>query len=451
MSIVIAVAAVCICVPAFCSATTYSVYPDGSGDFSTIQAAINASQDGDVIELGSGTFSGAGNYNLNFGGRSITVRSQAGDPEVCIVDCEGTNGRRGFRFISGESTASVLESVTVRRGYLVEDRGERGDRTQQRGAGVYCINSSPTLRNCVISENTVGSYYDGGLGGGMYCGGSSAPVIEDCIFRSNHAITEGPDAMGAGFACSASTSPIVAGCLFHGNVAWGPGSGGYCASGTAVFSECTFRDNVVCDAASPSITSCTFLGSGTLILFNDSSPTVEDCLFDGTQMGAYCEGGTPTFIRCVYLDNESGLWCIHSSQPLIVNCTLSSNGIGIRATYGSSFTLDNTIIAFSDGVSVECDETGSATLSCCDLYGNVGGDWTGCVADQYGTSGNFSDDPLFCDPAVGDFTLHADSPCAPENNVDCGVIGAWGVGCPETGIAESTEEMSWGSMKALFR
>ena len=36
------------------SATTYVIEPDGSGDFPTIQAAINASSDGDIIELADG-------------------------------------------------------------------------------------------------------------------------------------------------------------------------------------------------------------------------------------------------------------------------------------------------------------------------------------------------------------------------------------------------------------
>ena len=33
------------------AATTYTVNPDGSGDFPTIQAGITAASDGDIIEL----------------------------------------------------------------------------------------------------------------------------------------------------------------------------------------------------------------------------------------------------------------------------------------------------------------------------------------------------------------------------------------------------------------
>jgi pectin methylesterase-like acyl-CoA thioesterase len=43
------------------SAATYVILPDGSGDYATIQAAIDAAAPGDVIELADGIFSGPGN------------------------------------------------------------------------------------------------------------------------------------------------------------------------------------------------------------------------------------------------------------------------------------------------------------------------------------------------------------------------------------------------------
>ncbi len=43
---------------------------------------------------------------------------------------------------------------------------------------------------------------------------------------------------------------------------------------------------------------------------------------------------------------------------------------------------------------------------------------------------NFYLDPLFCDASGGDFTLAADSPCAPANSpFGCNLIGALPVGC----------------------
>jgi hypothetical protein len=87
-------------------------------------------------------------------------------------------------------------------------------------------------------------------------------------------------------------------------------------------------------------------------------------------------------------------------------------------------------------------------LGCCDIFGNAGGDWIDCIADQLGQGGNISEDPLFCDPEVGDFTLRGDSPCAPFSppNPECDRIGAWPIGCGPTAI----EASSWGEIKSLF-
>jgi len=73
----------------------------------------------------------------------------------------------------------------------------------------------------------------------------------------------------------------------------------------------------------------------------------------------------------------------------------------------SDVTLENSILAFStQGEAVHCWSNGSATLSCCDVYGNAGGNWVDCIAGQEGQDGNICADPLFCDPDGGDFTLH---------------------------------------------
>jgi hypothetical protein len=73
----------------------------------------------------------------------------------------------------------------------------------------------------------------------------------------------------------------------------------------------------------------------------------------------------------------------------------------------------------------------------------------GSVAGQLGIDGNISQDPLFCDPAGGDFTLCADSPCAADNNPACGQIGALPVGCGPCGTT-AVETTSWGAIKTLF-
>ncbi|MHC4528674.1 MAG: BACON domain-containing protein, partial [Planctomycetota bacterium] len=86
--------------------------------YPTIQAAIDAAEDRDVVVVADGTYTGPGNRDLDFEGKAITVRSENG-PENCIIDCQGTPGEphQAFYFHSGESADSVVEGFTITNGY----------------------------------------------------------------------------------------------------------------------------------------------------------------------------------------------------------------------------------------------------------------------------------------------------------------------------------------------
>jgi hypothetical protein len=75
------------------------------------------------------------------------------------------------------------------------------------------------------------------------------------------------------------------------------------------------------------------------------------------------------------------------------------------------------------------------TIRCSDIYGNASGDWTDCIEGDLGQAGNISEDPLFCDSYGNVCLIESDSPCAPEHNPACGLIGACWVDCspPATG------------------
>ena len=75
-------------------------------------------------------------------------------------------------------------------------------------------------------------------------------------------------------------------------------------------------------------------------------------------------------------------------------------------------------------------------MSCCDVYGNAGGDWVDCIADQATASGNLSEEPLFCDDEGGDYRLSSESSClVPSLDPSCDdYLGAWAVGCGTAGI-----------------
>lgn len=172
------------------------------GDHGTIQEAIDASGNGDVIIVADDTYTGANNKNLDFGGRAITVKSENG-PDACIIDCEGSE--RGFYFHSGEDTDSIVDGFTIQHGdcrtYVDGHR---------YGAGVLCVASSPTIIGCVIKQNVAWG------GGGMYNTLYAHPEVINCIFVENVADESGCDG-DAGGMLNGNASPTVVNCLFIRN------------------------------------------------------------------------------------------------------------------------------------------------------------------------------------------------------------------------------------------
>jgi len=137
-----------------------------------------------------------------------------------------------------------------------------------------------------------------------------------------------------------------------------------------------------------------------------------------------------------------------------VQCTFVGNsaqqGAAVCFAGIGSMTFGRCLVAFNGvGGVVSGSPYWSLEITCCDIYGNAGGDWVGALAGYPGIDGNISADPLFCNPGAEDFTLACDSPCAPFTppNPECDLIGAWPVGCGATRVTEC----SWGGIKSLFR
>ncbi len=380
-------------------ATVYVVDPFGTGDFPTIQAALDGCASGDVIELTAGVFQGAGNRDLDFHGQAVLLRAQGGRTRDCVIDCQGseTEPHRGFHFHSGEGSDSVVRGITIRGGWAWQ-------------------------------------------GGGVWCEGTAAPSFLECAFCDHRAHS------GAGAWVDADAA--FSDCVFSGNVATWSG-GGMHARGEAALSNCVFQAN-------------TATHGGGLYLYW-SSAAVEGCVFTGNAAshgggGAHCEmPSAPAFTNCTFAGNTAGLIggglnLQVECAPSLAGCTLAFNGApnggGLWVGPLGGVVLTNTLIAFSTaGEAVLCAES-EAQLECCDLYGNAGGDWVGSIATQLGLNGNISADPLFCEAASGDYRLAACSPCAPFSppNPECDLIGAWPVGCGTTPI----QIVTWGRLKRLF-
>jgi len=156
--------------------------------------------------------------------------------------------------------------------------------------------------------------------------------------------------------------------------------------------------------------------SGGAMLINNCSPVIQNCIFIGN--------------RAVF---GGAVYSYHTSAHL-ANCTFAGNsapyGAAVFGYTQATAELENCVVAFnSGGQPVYCLESSTATLACCDVYGNAGGDYVGAIAGQNGINGNFSADPLFCDRENGDWGLSSNSPCLPANNGCAVLVGALDSGC----------------------
>lgn len=352
------------------SATTHLVRADGSGDFPNIAGAVAGATAGDTISLANGTFTGSANKNLDFGGKQLVVRSQSGVPDACILDCQGSG--RGFIFQSGEDSTSVLDAFTITGGIL------------DYGSAIYCrAGSGPRISGCILVDNDRDYYATGH--GVLTCVEASHPRILDCQFLDNHAQSGGTVYVNSG------SSPRI--------------------------DQCTFSRNY-----------------GVALYARDSELTVTRCLFSKNFSSAMSfQYSSPVVTGSTVVGHWYGPVDVFHGAPQFIDCTIASNNGSYDSAISISYanvTLSNTIIAHNAGKdAVGCFQS-QVGLTCCDLFGNERGNWTDCIAGQYGVDGNISGDPLFCDAANGEFTLAENSPCAPDGNLVCGLIGAWPVNCP---------------------
>ncbi len=166
--------------PTALPATTWVVDQGGGGDFTTIGAAVAAALTGDTIVIAAGTYSGAGNTNVDLAGKNLIIRSQSG-AAVTIIDCEriGPN-TRAFYMHSGEDTTCVIEDLTVLRGYAIS------------GAAIWCDGASPRIVSCRF--DSCGVAY-----GTVRLDNSNARII-DCEFTDCSVFVTG----GAVFAANSS-------------------------------------------------------------------------------------------------------------------------------------------------------------------------------------------------------------------------------------------------------
>ncbi|MBN1343640.1 MAG: right-handed parallel beta-helix repeat-containing protein [Phycisphaerae bacterium] len=203
-------------------------------EYATIQAAIDAARQNELIWVADGTYSGDGNHNLTPNGKSIVIRSENG-PEACIIDCAG-NGC-GFAFIADEYHTCTVDGFTVThaRGAAVSFEGASSPTIlncrlvdNSSSGAIYGSSSLSRIRlaNCLIAGNSRGLY--SGEGGGVFTWGRCAPRFEDCVIVGNSAKFRG------GGICHDKAHAVYVNCTIAGNRVEGTASGS-CGGGVCSY------------------------------------------------------------------------------------------------------------------------------------------------------------------------------------------------------------------------
>ena len=331
-------------------------------DQPTIQDGIDASVDADTVLVQPGTYI----ENINYNGKLITVASlfltTQDTTYISQTVIDGDSLDSVVKFESGEDSTAILCGFTI-------TGGSGTGVGYSDGGGIYCDNSSPSLENVTITDNSA-IYY----GGGICCWDNSSPSLENVTIIGNSAIY-----CGGGICCFDNSSPSLENVTISDNSAGSLGGGIYC------------REN-----ASPILQNVTITGNsadfgGGIYCRLGANPSLENVTISGNT-AVYYYGG--------------GIYCYFNSSPCLVNCIMWNDSS--QEIYFNSNNDPNSItIAFSD----------------------IQGGEAGIVTNNNGTvnwlEGNIDDDPLFVGTGEHPYSLLEDSPC-----IDAGIPDTTGLNLP---------------------
>ena len=365
-------------------------------DYPTIQGAIDASSDGDVINIAAGTYN---EHSLNPGGKAITIQGSVdskGHPET-IIDAQH-NGAVVL-VISNEGPDTIIQDLVLIHGIGPYYSSVRG------GGGICCSYSSPSIRNCVIRNNSCDVTQGGG--GGLVFYNSNATVF-DCVIQDNSAI----GGYGGGISLDDQATITFTNCTIKGNLATHGGgiASAYPSTAGAKLIDCLIEENQ------------SDFGGG-ILCHSGSSMAIQDCLIQNNNAsqggGLFARYSSPPITNSIFVGNTAtdngGAIRMSGSSSLIQYCEFRSNSgpsggaihawdVGSPIIESSSF-IGNMATENYGGACGFATSVNAAIRS--SVFRNNSAAATGGAVASF--SGTFSlEDSLFCANTPDDVTTFTD-------------------------------------------
>jgi hypothetical protein len=330
----------------------------------TIQAGINAANNGDTVLVAPGTYV----ENINFMGKAITVKSSNG-PKVTIIDGNANGPVVGFN--TSEGPNSVLSGFTLQ-------NGSASLSFHYFGGGVAISSASPTIKLNVIKSNTA---TDGG-GVGVYFG---SPIITGNTITGNSAQGGGGgiDLGGIG------NGQIIHNTITLNSATFGAGVQLYSAGNALV------EDNKILNNGGA-------IQGGGLYIVNESDEVIVQNLIatNNAQSGSQIYSSVPQSTTGYVLVNNT----IISAPKGGADAAVIADG------YNTNVVIENNIIsAVGDNAAILCNpvyKDGPPIVQFNDAFNRFVSYGDSCVGFD-GANGNISAKPLF---GTSGYELSATSP-----------------------------------------